>query len=40
MEAGGIGPLPTLPGTGPVRVIAGDRVGQLIGRDSRRLHPS
>jgi hypothetical protein len=39
MEAGVIGPLPALPGTEPVRAIAGDRVGQLIGRDARRLHP-
>lgn len=39
MEAWVIDPLPTLPGTEPVRVIAGDRVGQLIGRDTRRLHP-
>jgi hypothetical protein len=36
MDAGGIGPIPALPGT--VRVQGGDQVGALIGRDARRSH--
>jgi len=38
MDAGGIGPIPALPGTVRVQAFGGDHVGTLIRRDARRSH--